>query len=120
MLRTGKTVASPPYCPVQPPRNPSGLPAARGPFLLCGFPERTGLWKPCFPAPSRRTTMRTVRTPEGEAAIWARVIESEKNGLSAEAARSLLELGFSERDKSRMNELGRKNREGRLTAAERR
>jgi hypothetical protein len=62
--------------------------------------------------------MQTVTTTS-EAAIWTRVIGPEKNGLSPEAARSLLELGFSEQDKSRMNELAQKNQEGRLTAAER-
>ena len=54
-----------------------------------------------------------------EAAIWSRVIGPEKNGLSPEAARSLLELGFSEQDQSRMNDLAQKNQEGLLTAAER-
>ena len=62
--------------------------------------------------------MQTVTT-NSEAAIWSRVIEPENNGLSPEAARSLLELGFSERDKVRMNELAAKNREGLLTDAER-
>lgn len=55
----------------------------------------------------------------GEAAIWTRIMEPEKNGLSAEAARSLLELKFSEWDKSRMNELARKNQDGLLTHQER-
>jgi hypothetical protein len=55
----------------------------------------------------------------GEAAIWTRVIGPEKNGLTPEAARSLLKLGFSDQDKSRMNELARKNQEGLLTAVER-
>jgi hypothetical protein len=54
-----------------------------------------------------------------EAAIWIRVIGPEKNGLSPEAARSLLELGFSEQDQSRMNELAQKNRDGLLTPEER-
>jgi hypothetical protein len=58
-------------------------------------------------------------TATSEAAIWARVIAPEANGLSPEAARSLLGLGFSERDKSRMNELAEKNREGQLSAEER-
>jgi len=46
-------------------------------------------------------------------------MEPEKNKLSPEAARSLLELGFSERDRVRMNELARKNQEGLLDDAER-
>jgi hypothetical protein len=64
--------------------------------------------------------MEATATPTSEAAIWTRIIEPEKNGLTPEAARSLLELTFSEKDKSRMNELAEKNREGLLTGAERR
>ncbi len=44
----------------------------------------------------------------------------EKNDLSPETARSLLELTFAEGDKARMNDLARKNREGVLTDDERR
>ena len=58
-------------------------------------------------------------TPVNEAAIWARIIEPEKNGLSPAAARSFLELRFSEQDVARMNELARKNQEGLLSDAER-
>jgi hypothetical protein len=54
-----------------------------------------------------------------EAAIWSRIMEPENNGLSREAARSILKLTFNEPDKARMNELARKNREGALTAVER-
>ncbi len=54
-----------------------------------------------------------------EAAIWSRIIQPEKNGLSPEAARSFLELRFSEQDLSHMNELAQKNREGLLSEAER-
>jgi hypothetical protein len=54
-----------------------------------------------------------------EVAIWTRIIEPEKNRLSRQAARSLLEFTFSERDKARMNELAERNREGLLTADER-
>jgi hypothetical protein len=67
----------------------------------------------------RRTIMPTVITTKSEAAIWARVIGAENNGLSTEAARTLLQLGFSEWDKSRMNELAQKNQEGLLSAEER-
>jgi hypothetical protein len=62
--------------------------------------------------------MRRVAT-SSEAAIWARVLSPEKNGLSPEAARSLLQLGFGDRDKARMNELAGKNQEGRLSPEER-
>jgi hypothetical protein len=54
-----------------------------------------------------------------EAAIWARLISPENTCLSPEAARSLLELRFSEQDQARMNELAQKNRDGLLTAEER-
>ncbi|MFO0926323.1 MAG: hypothetical protein U0736_04690 [Gemmataceae bacterium] len=58
-------------------------------------------------------------TASSEAAIWARVIAPEKNGLSAAAARSLLELGFSDRDRARMTELATKNSQGLLSDEER-
>ena len=64
--------------------------------------------------------MPSAPSPTAEAAIWARVIEPEDNGLPRAAARALLRLTFSARDKDRMNELARKNREGLLTAEERR
>lgn len=63
--------------------------------------------------------MQTITTDKSEAAIWTRIIAPEKNGLSQEAARSLLELGFSERDKERMTELAQKNQEGLLNDKER-
>ena len=62
--------------------------------------------------------MQTVTTTS-EAALWARVIGPEKNGLSAAAARSLLELSFSKGDVARMNELAQKNQQGLLSDAER-
>ena len=46
-------------------------------------------------------------------------MEPDKNGLSPEAARSILELRFSDQDKARMSELAQKNQEGRLTDEER-
>jgi hypothetical protein len=58
-------------------------------------------------------------TTKGEAAIWARIMEPEANGLSPEAARSLLALKFSAQDISRMGELAAKNREGQLSPEER-
>jgi len=58
-------------------------------------------------------------TNKSEAQIWARIIQPERNGLSPEAARSLLELTFSAEDVTRMNELAQKNRDGLLTRKER-
>jgi hypothetical protein len=54
-----------------------------------------------------------------EAAIWERVMEPDKNGLSAAAARAILKLGFSGEDRSRMHELAEKNRDGTLSEKER-
>jgi hypothetical protein len=67
----------------------------------------------------RRTIMQPVRTAKSEVAIWARIMEPEKNGLSPEAARSILRLGFREQDKVRMNELAQKNQAGLLSPEER-
>ena len=64
--------------------------------------------------------MPSASTPAAEAAIWARVIEPESDGLPRAAARALLRLTFGEQDRERMNELAEKNRAGLLTAAERR
>src|SRR5207244_9237542 len=53
-----------------------------------------------------------VETPaaaNSEAAIWARIIDPQKNGLSREAAQSLLQLTFSDWDWARMNELAERN-----------
>jgi len=63
--------------------------------------------------------MQTTVTPLTEAEIWTRIIMPQKNGLSPETARSLLELTFAEEDTARMNDLAQKNREGVLTDDER-
>ncbi len=63
--------------------------------------------------------MQSTVTPVTEAEIWTRIIMPQKNGLSPETARSLLELTFAEEDTARMNDLARKNREGVLTDDER-
>ena len=64
--------------------------------------------------------MSSVPSPAAEAAIWARVIDPEDDGLPRAAARALLGLTFSDWDQDRMSELAEKNREGLLTADERR
>jgi hypothetical protein len=58
-------------------------------------------------------------TTSSEAAIWSRVIAPERNGMSREAARSILELNFNEADRARMLELAGRNNEGLLTESER-
>lgn len=63
--------------------------------------------------------MHAVGTTPMEAAIWARVVTPEKDGLSPEAARSLLERRFSDSDQARINDLAARNAEGLLSPAER-
>lgn len=61
--------------------------------------------------------MPTITT--SEAAIWAKIIDPETNGLSAAAAHAILKLNFSKQELAHMNELAEKNQEGLLDAAER-
>jgi hypothetical protein len=63
--------------------------------------------------------MQSLANTNSEALIWSRLMDPEKNGLSREAARSLLRLAFDEAAKARMNELAQKNQEGLLTEEER-
>lgn len=53
-----------------------------------------------------------------EVAILSRVIESDGAGLSPEAARSILALGFADADRQRMEVLAERARQGTLTEAE--
>lgn len=55
-----------------------------------------------------------------EAEIWNRTIQPEEGGLTAEAARALLELKLASTDVERVNELSAKAREGALSDAEER
>ena len=63
--------------------------------------------------------MQQLAMPKGEATLWRRLIMPEKDGLSPEAARSLLQISFSDADVARMNELAQKNRDGLLCDEER-
>jgi hypothetical protein len=47
--------------------------------------------------------------PKGEAAIWARLIESQPEELTPEAARYLLRFRFDDTDQSRMQELAERS-----------
>jgi hypothetical protein len=47
-------------------------------------------------------------------AIFRRVVDSDNEDLSPEAARALLRLRFGARDRARMNRLAAKNRDGKL------
>jgi hypothetical protein len=57
-------------------------------------------------------------TPNSEAAIWARLIESQPRDLTPEAARYLLSLGFGESDLVRMEKLADRSQAGTLTEDE--
>ncbi len=62
--------------------------------------------------------MPTTETTRTEEAIWARVFGPGRLTLSAEAARSLLEIDFPQQDKERMRELASRARAGALTPGE--
>lgn len=64
--------------------------------------------------------MRRTELPNSEAAILARVIQAEQADLSPGAAKALLKLAFTPRDRDRMHELAMKNQDGALTEAEQR
>ena len=65
--------------------------------------------------------MPKTQTPtSSEAAILSRVIQGSKLTLSPEAARPLLDLGFSEEDRKKMHELAVKNQQGKLLPDEER
>jgi hypothetical protein len=53
-----------------------------------------------------------------EMAILRRVVDPDRPYLSEEAARAILRLGFSASDRTRMNRLAAKNRNGKLKPAE--
>lgn len=57
-------------------------------------------------------------SPNSEAAIWARLMQAQKNELSTEAAEFLLAIDFDERDRQRMEELAERSQAGTLTAEE--
>jgi hypothetical protein len=44
-------------------------------------------------------------SPNSEAAIWARLMQAQKDELSSEAAKFLLAIDLGERDRQRMVEL---------------
>jgi hypothetical protein len=50
--------------------------------------------------------------------VLARIIRPEEDGLSADAARSLLRLAFDEKDRERMHNLATRHNAGQLTAEE--
>ncbi len=61
--------------------------------------------------------MATVTTND-EAAILSRVIMPDDGDMPMEAAKAILRLKFSPKDKARMHQLAVKNQDGELTPAE--
>jgi hypothetical protein len=61
---------------------------------------------------------RTATAPTSEMAILRRVVDSDRQVLSEDAARAILRLRFSASDKAPMNRLAAKNRQGKLTTEE--
>jgi hypothetical protein len=55
---------------------------------------------------------------DGEAKIWARIIESQPDDLTPDAATYLLRLRFTAEDQIRMQELAGRSEEGTLTESE--
>ena len=60
----------------------------------------------------------TATGPETEATILARVFGDERGELTPEMARHILGLGFSDRDKARIQDLGRGIRKDKLSEGE--
>ena len=56
--------------------------------------------------------------PTGEAAIWARLIESQPEDLAPDAARYLLRFRFPESDQARLQELAERSQAGTLSEEE--
>jgi hypothetical protein len=67
---------------------------------------------------SDREMSSQVVTPNTEAAILARVIQSDERELTPEAARYLLSMKLPSTDEERVNELSAKARAGSLTESE--
>jgi hypothetical protein len=57
-------------------------------------------------------------SPNREAAIWARLIQAQKDELSSDAAEFLLSIAFDDRDRERMLELADRSEAGILTVEE--
>jgi len=55
---------------------------------------------------------------KSENAIFARLLENYHGEISPRLCRLILDLGFSEVDQQRMNDLARRNQEGQQTPAE--
>jgi len=56
--------------------------------------------------------------PNCEAAIWARLMQAQRDELSSEAAEFLLSIDFEEGDRQRMLQLAERSEAGTLSAEE--
>ena len=63
--------------------------------------------------------MSTV-TVNSEAAIFGRLIQADKSNLTPELAQYILQIGFAENDRDRINELAAKAQAGTLIGEEQR
>ena len=59
-------------------------------------------------------------SPNREAGIWARLMQSHRDELSPDVAEYLLTLAFGENDQERMRQLAERSESGELTDAEQR
>lgn len=57
-------------------------------------------------------------TPNSEAAIWARLMQAQKDELTPQAAEFLLSMDFGDSDRKRMMQLADASEAGTLTAEE--
>jgi hypothetical protein len=64
------------------------------------------------------STTKTSGTTASEAAIFSRIFVDGRRGLTAELARHILTLEFSDDDKARMHQLAGKNQEERASPEE--
>jgi hypothetical protein len=62
--------------------------------------------------------MQASHAGTSEVAIFSRVLDGDRAGFPAEAARAILELGFPQADRDRMRQLSAKAREGTLAPDE--
>jgi hypothetical protein len=60
----------------------------------------------------------TTRSVEDEVSILVRILGDEQGQLSEEMARSILGLGFSDRDRARMHDLAVRNQDDSLSPGE--
>ena len=81
-------------------------------------------WRTVFPGgmlsrrPKQERTMQTTQTGNRRSAILSRVIRPERDDLSPEAARSILNLCFEQTDLDHMHELALKGQKGELSKEE--